>query len=294
MEKMMQYIKLMRPKHCLKNLVTFLPLFFSGEIMDGNKLVSVVMAFISFSLLSSAVYCYNDIRDAEKDKAHPIKRNRPIAAGRISKGSALGCMLMLIILAFGINILWCNASIETLMITTGLEVLYLLLNIAYSCGLKTIPVMDVIILVSGFIIRLFYGAQIVSVVISDWLYLTVMAGGFYMGFGKRRNEMIKQGDKSREVLGKYNKEFLEKFMYVSLILIIVFYSLWCIDKDTISRIGNDYMIVTIPMVLIILMKYSWDIEQDSFGDPVDVITNDKVLMTLVTCFALILAGILYL
>ena len=120
-----------------------------------------------------------------------------------------------------------------------------------------------------------------------------MAGSFYLGFGKRRNEIIKQGDKSRDVLKKYNKEFLDKFMYVCLILAIVFYSLWCIDAATINRIGNNYMIWTIPLLLIIFMKYSLNVESDSFGDPVDVILNDKVLIALVSIFALIMFGILY-
>ena len=120
-----------------------------------------------------------------------------------------------------------------------------------------------------------------------------MAGAFYLGFGKRRNETMIQGDKSRDVLKKYNKEFLDKFMYVCLILAIVFYSLWCIDATTIERVGNNYMIWTIPLLLILTMKYSLNIEGDSFGDPVDVILNDRVLIVLVFLLAISMIGILY-
>ena len=125
------------------------------------------------------------------------------------------------------------------------------------------------------------------------MYLTVMSGAFYMGLGKRRNEVIKQGDKARKVLEKYNKEFLDKFMYVCLVLSIVFYSLWTIDGQTIERVGSNYMIWTIPLLMIILMKYSLIIEGDSYGDPVDVLIKDRFLIVLVLLFVFSMISILY-
>ena len=289
MSKVLEYIKLMRVKHYLKNFLIFLPLLFSGEFFNLNKLFLSFLGLISFCLLSSAVYCINDIKDLENDRQHPIKRNRPIASGKISKTSAIIFLIILFVISILIMIPIIKMSIFPLII----ELVYFVLNIAYSCGLKRIPIVDVVILVSGFVIRVLFGASITEIEISNWLYLTIMAGSFYLGFGKRRNEIIKQGDKSRDVLKKYNKEFLDKFMYVCLILAIVFYSLWCIDAATINRIGNNYMIWTIPLLLIIFMKYSLNVESDSFGDPVDVILNDKVLIALVSIFALIMFGILY-
>lgn len=289
MSKVLEYIKLMRVKHYLKNFLIFVPLLFSGDFLNLNKLFPSFLGLISFCLLSSAVYCINDIKDLENDRQHPIKRNRPIASGKISKTSAIIFMILLFFASVVIMLPIIKRSILPLIV----ELLYFVLNIAYSCGLKRIPIVDVVILVSGFVIRLLFGASITSIEISNWLYLTVMAGSFYLGFGKRRNEIIKQGDKSRDVLKKYNKEFLDKFMYVCLILAVVFYSLWCIDIETINRIGNNYMIWTIPLLLVILMKYSLNVECDSFGDPVDVILNDKILIVLVIIFALLIFGILY-
>ena len=170
--------------------------------------------------------------------------------------------------------------------------MYYLLNIGYSFGLKNIPIVDIVILVSGFVIRVLYGASITSIEISNWLYLAVMSGSFFMGFGKRRNEIMKQGNNSRKVLMYYTKEYLDKFMYVCLILSIMFYSLWSIDSLTTQRFG-DYMVYTIPMVLVIFMKYCLDIEGDSYGDPVDVVTSDKVLMVLILLFAIIMFLIMY-
>lgn len=287
---------MMRMKHYIKNGLIFLPILFSGQIINITKILVCIMGFISFSFLSSAVYTYNDLKDVEKDKKHPIKKARPIASGKISKKEATIFIIVLLVLTIIMNIVAYkvgNLSAKCFTISMALEALYLLLNIAYSYGLKNIPILDIVILASGFVIRLIYGAFITDIQISNWLYLTVMAGSFYMGFGKRRNEVIKQGSTSREVLKKYNKDFLDKFVYVCLILCIVFYSLWCIDAKTIERVGNSYMIWTIPLVLIIFMKYSLDIEGDSFGDPIDVILSDKALVVLVSILALVIIGILY-
>lgn len=290
---MKEYIKLMRPKHYLKNFLVFVPLIFSGQIKEKEKIIICIIGFISFSILSSAIYIINDLRDVEKDKLHPIKKNRPIASGRVSKSCAIVFMIILLIISICLTLILNVYKINNIIFAIFIEFAYLLFNILYSFGLKNIPIIDVVILVLGFIFRLLYGAIITNIVISNWLYLTIMAGAFYMGFGKRRNETIKQGSNSREVLRKYNKDFLDKFMYVCLELSIVFYSLWCIDEETITRIGNNYMIFSIPLLLIILMKYSLDIEGDSFGDPVDVIVNDKVLMALVGLLGIMLYFILY-
>jgi len=153
--------------------------------------------------------------------------------------------------------------------------------------LKNVPIMDIAILVSGFLIRVIYGGVICNIEVSNWLYLTVMAISFYMGLGKRRNEIIKQGTESRKVLKFYNYEFLDKNMYMSLAITIVFYSLWCMDIGAVSN-SLINIIWTVPLVLIICMKYSLDIEGDSLGDPVDVILSDKLLLGLALIYGLIM------
>ena len=149
-------------------------------------------------------------------------------------------------------------------------------------------------MVSGFLIRILYGSVITNIEVSNWLYLTVISGSFYMGLGKRRNEIKKQGDKSREVLKRYSKEFLDKNMYVCLTLSIVFYALWCVDSATIQRMGTNLMVWTVPIVMIILMKYSLDVEGDSYGDPVDVLFKDKILLLIVALYAISVFSIMYL
>jgi len=290
MKKLLNYLKLIRVKHYVKNILIFIPLFFSGQILNINKVITCILGFISFSLIASSVYIINDINDIEKDKVHPEKKYRPLASEAVSKKEAYILLTALLIITTLINIIMLNNNNYYFIL---LELLYLILNIGYSLGLKKIPILDVVILVSGFVIRVLYGGIITNIMISNWLYLTIMSGSFCMSFGKRRNELIKQSDKSRDVLRKYNREFLDKFMNVSLILLITFYSLWCIDSVTILKFGNE-IIWTIPILLIILMKYSLDIDNDSFGDPVEVLFGDKTLIGLTLILIFIMIGMLYL
>lgn len=288
MNHIKDYIKLIRVKHWLKNFLIFIPLMFSTQILVVNKLLLTLIGFISFCFISSTVYIINDLNDVKKDRKHPIKKKRPIASGAVSKKEAIVIAGILFLISVLLNIFVIKELVCLIFI-----LLYLLLNICYSKGLKNVAIVDVVILVSGFVIRVVYGAFINGIIISNWLYLTVMAGSFFMGFGKRRNEAIKQGSKSRKVLKYYTKEYLDKFMYICLILAIVFYSLWSIDVETIDRIGNNYMIYTIPFLLVIVMRYCLHMEGDSFGEPIDIITSDKVLISLISVFVLSMFLIVY-
>jgi 4-hydroxybenzoate polyprenyltransferase len=188
----------------------------------------------------------------------------------------------------------CNAL--TFHVTsTLLLVLYLILNLAYSFGLKNIPIVDITILVAGFLIRILYGAFVTGITISNWLYLTVIALSFYFALGKRRNELkhISDGE-TRQVLKAYPINFLDKNMGMCLTLANVFYALWSMDEKTKSFYNNDYLIFTVPIVLLITMKYSLDIEGESDGDPVEVLLHDKVLLALCVLYLAVMFMILYL
>lgn len=289
MLKLKDIIQLLRIKHWIKNILVIIPLFFSVSNFNYNALFNLLFGLLSFCLISSAVYIFNDICDVEKDKTHKIKCKRPIASGKVSIKLGYIVMLILIVISLGIDICLVNSKYSIFFLLG-----YLILNILYSVKLKNVPILDIIILVSGFIIRVLYGAIITKVIISKWLYLSVMSASFFMGFGKRRNEMLKQTHMSRIVLQYYSQSFLDKFMYVSLILTLVFYALWSIDPTTINRYGNEYITYTIPLVLIILMKYCLNIEGNSYGDPVDILMSDRILIILIMLYATSLISIIYL
>ncbi|MEX3745327.1 MULTISPECIES: UbiA prenyltransferase family protein [Lysinibacillus] len=286
---MQKYLKLMRVHHYMKNGLIFTPLIFSGNLFDIDLLFKSFLGFLAFSLVASAIYIINDIQDIELDRLHPTKCKRPLAANLISLTNAKVLTITLVIIAMVINVY----AADNGFISWASLISYLMLNLAYSNGLKNYPIIDVAILVSGFVLRVLYGAGITGIEISNWLYLTVIAMSFYLGLGKRRNELIKQKNVSRKVLKYYNQGFLDKNMYMSLALTITFYSLWTVDPVTIARLSNDYLVWTVPLVILICMKYSLNIEGDSDGDPVEVIIKDKVLMGMVALFVLITLGIIY-
>lgn len=287
---MTNYLKLMRVKHYIKNFLIFIPLIFSGLFFDLTSIFASLLGFISFCLASSIVYIINDIKDVENDRKHKMKKHRPIASGKVSIKNAIILAIFLFIFSILFNQLIKVGDIKTNYIYI---LIYIFMNVGYSLGLKNIPLLDITILVFGFLIRVLYGASIIGVYVSNWLYLTVISTSFYLSLGKRRNEIIKTGTKSRKVLEHYTQEFLSKNMYMCLAITIIFYSLWCVDPTTIQR-TNELIIWTVPLVIIICMKYSMNIEKDGYGDPVDVVFSDKVLLYLIAVYAMIVIGIIYL
>lgn len=282
--KLLLYLKLMRVKHYIKNLLIFLPLIFSMNFYDLNKDIKTLIGFILFSLVSSIIYIINDINDIEKDKNHPKKCKRPLASGELTKKEAY---ILLIILALIVII--GNVILRTSWYSITILVSYLILNILYSKIFKNIPIVDVICLVIGFVLRVIYGASLIDVQVSNWLYLTIISFAFYLALGKRRNELQAGGD-TRKVLKFYNKEFLDKNMYMFLTLMLVFYSMWCVDESNIAKFNNK-LIYTVPILMIIAMKYSFNIENSAEGDPVEVLLSDKVLMILVLLFIFTMGAI---
>ena len=281
---MKKYVKLMRVHHYIKNFLVFAALACSGHLFNFEKLIAGIESFIAFCM----VYIINDICDREKDRKHATKCKRPIAAGTISVANAWVLTAALLIIAAVCNGLAFHATSSLLL------VLYLILNLAYSFGLKNVPIVDVSILVAGFLIRIMYGAIVTNITISNWLYLTVMAFAFYFALGKRRNELRQSGDgETRPVLKEYPQKFLDMNMGMCLTLANVFYALWSIDEGTTSLYNSSRLIFTFPIILLITMKYSLDIEGDSDGDPVEVLLHDKLLLALVVLYLAIMMVILY-
>lgn len=286
---MKHYIKLMRVHHYIKNFLVFAALACSGQFFRREKLLAGLAGFVAFCLASSVVYIINDIRDREKDRKHPTKCRRPIAAGTVSVKNA-GVLAVVLAAVAAI----CNALVFQ-PVASGLLALYLLLNLAYSFGLKNVPLVDVTILVAGFLIRILYGALVTGITISNWLYLTVIALAFFFALGKRRNELKQLGDgETRKVLEAYPIGFLDKSMNMCLTLANVFYALWSMDERTIASYHTDALVFTVPIVLLITMKYSLDVEGESDGDPVEVLMHDKVLVVLCLVYLGAMFSILYL
>ena len=287
MKTILSFARLLRVRHYIKNFLIFTALLCSRQLFDLPKLKSCINGFIIFSLASSVVYIINDINDIENDKRHPVKSKRPLASGEITLRQAFITVGVLIITVF-------VAAYKAPPQSNLLLTFYVIMNLAYSYKLKNIPLLDIAILATGFFVRILYGAIITDISISNWLYLTVITTAFYFALGKRRNELKQNTNaNTRPVLRFYSYEFLDKNMYMCLSLTNVFYALWSTDKTTTTFYNNRYLIFTVPLVLLITMKYGLDIEGSASGDPVDTLLQDKVLIFLCLLYSSIMLAILY-
>ena len=276
---MKKYINLLRPKHWIKNFLIFLPVIFYKST-DISDYIKVFVGVICFSALASSVYIINDIRDKDKDKLHATKCKRPIASGEISVPTGFALAFFLLVCALLVSLVL--GSYPAL----GIGIIYFIINMLYSFGLKNKTIIDVVILSSGFVLRVLYGGAILHIYVSAMLILTVFMFSLYMGLGKRRNEKRKIEKDTREVLKSYSDTFLDRNMYMCLTLGVVFYAVWTLSM-------NQYMVYTTIFVVIICMRYNFILESDSLGDPVDVVFADKILLGLITLFGLVLLGLLF-
>lgn len=185
---MIKYFRMMRVHHYVKNVLIFLPCFFAGKMGNSVFLKKNLCAFIIFSFATSVVYIINDIKDKEIDKFHPIKKMRPIASGQISVKKAIETA---IILFFGMFVLFFIEEIN--FAALGCCLLYILINLLYSFFGKNIPVLDVVLLGAGYLLRVLFGGCVSYIQVSSWLFLTVMCISFYLGLGKRHGELKKAG-----------------------------------------------------------------------------------------------------
>ncbi len=281
--KVKAYIELIRIKHWIKNLLIALPAFFGTAITTRGVIYRLILGFIVFSFCSSAVYIVNDLNDIENDRQHPDKCKRPLASFAVSKKEAYILITVLLILSAVLDYLLCGFSLKLL-----IPWIYMALNLLYSISLKNKPVTDIVILVSGFFFRVFYGSVITGIKISGWLYLTVISLSLFMAFGKRRNEKMSCGDSARKVLNSYSLQYLNSNMYMYLALFAVFYSIWSLNAN-----DTGMMIYTTPLILVMMMRYSYRLEIDVNGNPVDMILGDRTLLILGGIYVLIVFAIIY-
>ncbi|NJN26105.1 MAG: decaprenyl-phosphate phosphoribosyltransferase [Cyclobacteriaceae bacterium] len=270
----MQFIKLLRVKHWIKNTFLFIPLFFSGGFFDFSKYPLLILGFISYSLMASCIYILNDIRDVESDRIHPEKRNRPIASGAISKRNAI--ILMVIIGLIGI-------SLAIFIKTKFLFVLciYLLLNILYSSGLKKIAILDIIIVAIGFNIRVKAGGVIAEIAISEWLMVMVFLLSLFIVIAKRRDDTLikeKTGVDMRKVSSKYNESFLNVSIAMLASIIIVSYLIYTLSPAVVDRFETHRLYYNSIFVIAGILRYLQIsfVENDS-GSPTKLLYKDRFI-----------------
>lgn len=296
-----EIIKVARPVHWVKNLSLFAALIFTGTLFVPGYFPAVFWAFIVFNLAASATYIFNDIKDAERDKLHPTKKDRPIAAGRLPKNVAGIASLTLALLA-----LYLSASLNTLFFVAVLT--YLVVQLFYSLALKNMPVIDILIIAFGFVVRVYAGAFVINAHLSVWFLLTVISTALFLAAGKRRAELgAVPKAKTRKSLSKYKGELLTSYVtmfgnasWMSWALFTFFESppadleLWLFLAEiskatTISKL----LMSTIPVVIFIIMRYEKLIFEERTEAPEKVLLTDKALVGSIIVYILMVLGILY-
>ena len=262
-------IKLLRPKQWIKNFFVFGAILFSNNILNLKLMVINIIAFISFCLASSAIYILNDIIDVENDKKHPKKCKRPIASGKISvsKAKQIGIMLCIIslILSFSVNYK-----------VGAIVIIYFINNLLYCFKVKQIVLLDVLSISIGFILRVLAGGLAIEVNTSSWIILCTLFLSLFLGFGKRRNELLILGEDStshRKNLSQYTEKLLDQLINVVLACTIVFYSIYCVVASN----SGEFIWTTILVVFGILRYYYLMYSKCEGGNPADIILKDRQL-----------------
>ncbi len=283
-------LKTMRPKQWVKNVVVYAPLVFDGKLFDPVLLLRTTVAFALFCLISSAVYLINDLADIEKDRLHPKKRNRPLPAGELSPRVAVVAAVVLIIACIPLA-LWLDSGF--FLILYG----YLVLMIAYSFYLKNLVIIDVLVLAAGFVLRVAGGVAVVQVErFSPWLYLCIAVGALFLGFGKRRHELVllENGAGShRAILAEYTVPLLDQLIGLVTSTLVVFYSLYTFSAVNLP--ANHGMMLTIPFVLYGLFRYLYLIHVKKLGGaPDELVFQDKPMFITGVLWVLAVVAVLYL
>lgn len=283
------WLRLLRPRHWVKNGFVLAPLLFSGKATEGALLLDALLAFGAFCLAASSVYAFNDAVDRAEDLAHPVKRLRPVAAGRISTGQAYAAAAVLAVAALGGAAL--VAPLSALCIAA-----YLALNIAYSLRLKHLVLLDVFAIATFFLLRLLTGAAAVRVHPSVWLLLCGGLLALYLGFAKRRHELLVLGDASadhRSVLTQYSAPFLDQISSVLLAVTLVSYLMYSLTSETAAKVGSEALSYGAPFVLYGVFRYLYLVHRRDLGSPMETILTDRPLMAAVALWLLYNAFVIY-
>lgn len=289
---LLTWMRLVRVKQWTKNAVVFAAFLFALGDRQQNLSWLVLwkagLAAFLFCLLSSAVYILNDIRDVEQDRAHPNKRRRPIAAGEIAIAPALAAAALFLVITF----------YGAYRISTALPLVllaYLLLQVAYTFFLKRIPLLDVLVIATGFVLRAVAGAVAILVPISPWLLICTFLLAIFLGLCKRRHEKVNTaGSETRAVLAGYTPMLLDSLIAMSGAATIVTYAIYTLWPETVEKFGTQWLCATLPFVLFGIFRYMYLVYQADQGDrPEQILLSDIPILSTVALYGAALLAILH-
>jgi len=291
MKSIYPLIKLLRPQQWLKNGFVFLPMFFSGNLLNAWCWMQTLLAFLAFSFMASAIYCLNDIRDVEADRSHPRKCSRPIASGEIPIPLAWAAMAGCVGLSVSVGVL-CGYSVA--LVIAG----YFLLNILYCYKLKHIAIIDVFVIAVGFVLRLLAGSMACRIWLSPWIVSLTFLLALFLAFAKRRDDVIlmeETGVVVRKNIVRYNRAFLDLTLGLIGAMTMMSYVMYTVSPEVVARLGCSYVYVTSVFVLAGVLRYlQLALVDCKSGSPTKVLVNDRFIRCCVMGWLISFAIILYL
>lgn len=283
-------VRQLRPRQWTKNAAVLAPLLFAKAVFVQDNLLRALLAAASFSLVASGIYVLNDWLDREKDRLHPEKKLRPIAAGIIGGPLAFGML----------SALWAGGFLLAYWVRPEFAAVlggYAVMQIAYSTYLKHLVILDVLLIAIGFVLRVVAGAVAINVPVSNWLYLCTLLLALFLGFAKRRHELSSlQGDAGahRANLSDYSVPMLDQFIAVTAASCILAYGLYTVSADTVSHVGSDDLKFTVPFVIYGFFRYLFLMHRKNMGgSPEKVLLSDPPFIVCMVLYVATVAVVLY-
>jgi len=268
----------MRIHQWSKNLFIFLPAFFALKLLHENIIITLILTFVGFSFLASAIYIFNDLFDIEDDKLHPTKRTRPLASGAVTINEAIILIACLLLIAAVLFFMLGNGAAAVI---AGI---YLLQNILYTVKLKHIAILDIMLIALGFVLRIFIGGAVTNTALSHWIILMTFVLALFLALAKRRDDVFnyeQTGQKARRNIQGYNMAFLNVGITVMATIIIVCYVMYCTSPEIILRFGDKIYLTSFFVILGVLrylqLTFVWYIS----GSPTMVLLKNTFLQLII-------------
>ena len=272
-ETVTRYLRLLRPYQYVKNGFIFLPLFFAQKITHWDLFGKTCLAFVCFCLVSSSIYVVNDYWDREEDRQHPVKKQRPLAAGTINPSLALGLAGVLGVLGLSIAY-WLEPNLLIILMGYGG------MNLVYTLILKHVSLIDVFVIALGFVLRLFAGGVVGQVEVRMWIILMTFLLALFLALAKRREDVIlvNAGQQVRKSMNGYNLEFVTMAMTLMAPVIVVSYIFYTISSEVTQRFHSNYLYLTVIFVLLGILRYlQMTLVENRSGDPTEILLTDRFL-----------------
>lgn len=287
---MTAFLRALRPHQWTKNLLVFAPLLFSKHLFEADPFLRSLLAFVAFCGLAGAVYLWNDVADIERDRLHPRKKLRPLAAGELSIRAATLGAISLVVLALSLSF-WLDSRLGLCAAS------YLGLNLAYSFGLKHVVILDVLSISLGFVLRALAGGYVIGVPVTEWLLVLALLLALFLALAKRRHEITSLSENAtghRAILAEYSPYLIDQMTSVVTASVVTAYAFYTLSPETVHKFGTAKLSWTLPLVLYGIFRYLYLVHQKERGDsPTDMLLTDRPLLATVALWVALVIAIVY-